>query len=218
MSSSNGFRSNGKSASVNLMGRRSSHTAEELRELILEASTELINEGGLAQLSAREVARRIGYSPGTLYNVFQNLDDLVLTIEGRMLDRLSAKLAQVKTSGSPSDHILEMARVYLRFTHDHPRLWNLLFEHHLPANQDIPGWYQQKLNGLMGHVEAALAPMMPNADKDRVRRAASVLWAGVHGITSLSTADKLSTVTADGASALVDDLVRTYLHGLATGA
>ena len=58
------------------MGRRSSHTAEELRELILDASTALISEGGLASLSAREVARRIGYSPGTLYNVFENLDDV----------------------------------------------------------------------------------------------------------------------------------------------
>ncbi len=210
------FRRGGRSGSVNTMGRRSSHTPEELRELILEASTELINEGGLASLSAREVARRIGYSPGTLYNVFENLDDLVLTIEGRLLDQLSAKLAQVKPSGSAHEHMLDMARVYLRFTHDHPRLWNLLFEHHLPANQNIPAWYQQKLDGLMAHVRAALAPVMPNADQDQIRRAASVLWAGVHGITSLSTADKLSTVTTDGANALVDDLVLTYMNGLSS--
>jgi AcrR family transcriptional regulator len=197
------------------MGRRSSHTPEELRELILEASTDLIKEGGLAALSAREVAKRIGYSPGTLYNVFENLDDLVLTIEGRLLDRLSAKLSQVRSTGSPDDHVLELARVYLRFTHDHPRLWNLLFEHHLPANRDIPAWYQQKLDGLMGHVEAALAPVMPGSDQDKIRRAASVLWAGVHGITSPSTADKLSVVTTESANHLVDDLVRSYLRGLA---
>ena len=41
-----------------------------------------------------------------------------------------------------------------------------------------------------------------------------VLWAGVHGITSLSTADKLSVVTTETASRLVDDLVTTYLAGL----
>ena len=49
-------------------------------------------------------------------------------------------------------------------------------------------------------------------------RAARVLWAGVHGITSLSTADKLSVVTTESANRLVDDLVRTYLAGLANGA
>jgi hypothetical protein len=44
-----------------------------------------------------------------------------------------------------------------------------------------------------------------------------VLWAGVHGITSLSTADKLSVVTTETANRLVTDLVATYLAGLAAG-
>ena len=46
------------------------------------------------------------------------------------------------------------------------------------------------------------------------KRAVRVLWAGVHGITSLSTADKLSIVTTEAAGRLVDDLVSTYLLGL----
>lgn len=196
------------------MGRRSVHTAEELRALILEASTVLISEGGLAALSAREVARRIGYSPGTLYNVFDNLDDLVLTIEGQLLDRLSAVLDGVSPAATPEAHVLELARAYVRFTGQHPRLWNLLFEHHLPADRAVPQWYQQKLDGLMSRVAASLAPLMPGADGDAVRRSASVLWAGVHGITSLATADKLSAVTNESAGPLVDDLVGTYLCGL----
>ncbi len=77
------------------MGRRSSHTPEELRELIIQAATDLIEHGGLTGLSAREIARKIGYSPGTLYNVFADIDDLILTIEYRLLERLSLRLADV---------------------------------------------------------------------------------------------------------------------------
>jgi len=51
------------------MGRRSIHSAEELRELIIQAATDIVERDGLAGLSAREIAKRIGYSPGTLYNV-----------------------------------------------------------------------------------------------------------------------------------------------------
>lgn len=195
------------------MGRRSVHTPEELRELILSSATSLIEKGGLSALSAREIARAIGYSPGTLYNVFENLDDLVLTIEGRLLDRLTALLSESAAASEPKDRIFRLAHTYLRFTHENPRLWNLLFEHHLPAGQNIPGWYQSKLEGLMRLVEEALAPRMLGSSPDEIRRAARVLWAGVHGITSLSTADKLSTVTTDSAAPLVDDLLRTYLRG-----
>ncbi len=197
------------------MGRRSAHTADELRELILDTSTDLIREGGLEALSAREVARRIGYSPGTLYNVFEDLDDLLLTVEGRLLDQLAAALDAVPRQGVQRDRIVEFARAYFRFTQMNPKLWNLLFEHRLPAGRDIPQWYQSKLDALLRRVEDALEPMMTATNRDDSHRAARVLWAGVHGITSLATADKLSIVTSEAAGPLVDDLVRTYLNGLA---
>ncbi len=196
------------------MGRRSSHTAGELRELILEASTALISEGGLASLSAREVARRIGYSPGTLYNVFENLDDLVLTIEGRLIDGLAEELDKVPMTTSPTEQARALGRAYLKYTSEKPKLWNLLFEHHLPAGRSPPAWYQQKIDGLMQRVEAVVAPLMPESDPADVARSAQVLWAGVHGITSLATADKLSVVKCDGAGPLVDLLVEAYLAGL----
>jgi hypothetical protein len=70
----------------------------------------------------------------------------------------------------------------------------------------------------MSRVETALAPEFgPGQDVER-QRAARVLWAGVHGITSLSTADKLSVVTTETANRLIEDLVATYLSGLSGAA
>ena len=51
------------------MGRRSQHTSEDLHTLILEGSEQIIAAHGLAGLSAREIARSVGYSPGTIYNI-----------------------------------------------------------------------------------------------------------------------------------------------------
>ena len=39
---------------------------------------------------------------------------------------------------------------YLDFAAKNPKLWNLLFEHHIPASQAVPDWYRQKLDALMG--------------------------------------------------------------------
>ena len=75
------------------MGRRSTHTPQQLRELILDAAQDIIQDQGLAGLSAREVARRIEYSPGTIYNMFENLDDVVLHVEARVLDALDRRLS-----------------------------------------------------------------------------------------------------------------------------
>lgn len=60
------------------MGRRNEHTREELREISLRAAEQLVTAHGLDGLSARKVASAIGYTVGSLYMVFRNLDDLIL--------------------------------------------------------------------------------------------------------------------------------------------
>src|SRR5207253_2291494 len=51
-----------------LMARRSDHTRAELEALILDEGHRLMAETGYARFSAREVAKRVGYSIGTIYN------------------------------------------------------------------------------------------------------------------------------------------------------
>ncbi|MGE0768296.1 MAG: TetR/AcrR family transcriptional regulator [Hyphomicrobiaceae bacterium] len=200
------------------MGRRSTHTPDQLRQLILDAAQAIIESHGLAGLSAREIARRISYSPGTIYNMFQNLDDVVLHIEARVLDALDERLTVALQDGAPEEKVSRLAEAYLSFTNEHPKLWNLLFEHYMPADAQSPAWYQQKLELLMSRVETAMAPLFPaGADQER-QRSARVLWAGVHGITSLATANKLSNVTSEAANLLVRDLIHNYLAGVAANA
>jgi AcrR family transcriptional regulator len=196
------------------MGRRSIHSPEELRELIIQATTDLVEQEGLEGLSAREIAKRIGYSPGTLYNVFENLDDILLTIEARLLDRLAERLMKTDASGTPQERLLRLADTYVTFTQERPKLWNLLFEHRLPAGHDVPPWYRGKLESLVAPLEDALAPLVGDGDLGAQKRAARTLWASVHGMTSLSTVAKLSPVTGQGGAALVGDLVSTYIAGL----
>ncbi len=198
------------------MGRRSEHTPDVLRALVVEEARKIVAVDGLSGLSAREIARRIGYSPGTLYNIFANLDDLILHIEAGVLDQLDQRLANLPATRSPTANLLHLAQEYLAFTSECPRLWNLLFEHHLPAHTPVPEWYQVKLDALLQRVERALQPLMPFATPELTQRSARVLWAGVHGITSLATAEKLSSVTSASAKDLVTDLVENYLAGLAT--
>ena len=65
------------------MGRRSDHSREEIRQMALQAAESIVTEGGYKALSARKVASEIGYTVGTLYLVFENLDELVLYVNGR---------------------------------------------------------------------------------------------------------------------------------------
>ena len=67
------------------MARRSDHTREELTELAIDAALALIEADGFAQFSARQVAAKIGYTVGTLYNVFGSYDSLLLHVQSQAL-------------------------------------------------------------------------------------------------------------------------------------
>src|SRR3546814_19197358 len=74
------------------MGRRSDHSREELEALILEEGHRHMAESGFATFSSREVAQRIGYSVGTLYNVFGSYARLVAAINTPPFDLWAAFL------------------------------------------------------------------------------------------------------------------------------
>src|SRR5262245_50246967 len=112
------------------MGRRSDHSRPELEALILAEGHRLLAETGFARFSAREVAKRIGYSIGTIYNHFADLDRLMMAINGRTFtmwaDFLEARLAE-----AGDDRIAVLVDGYFRFAADNRNLWMAIYDHRL---------------------------------------------------------------------------------------
>jgi AcrR family transcriptional regulator len=196
------------------MARRSAHTHEELRELILRSAQAIIEQGGFQSLSARELARKVGYSPGTLYNIFQNLDDLVLHVEARLLAELNRRLAEIGDDHPAEEMVRLLARTYFAFTHERPHLWSVLLEHNISRETTIPAWYREVVDGLVRHAERALVRLLPDADPASLRRSACILWTSVHGISTLANTHKLSGSLGEPAQGMLDEFVTIYLDGL----
>jgi len=193
------------------MARRSDHTREELKELAIHTGYELIDKKGFSEFSARQVAANMGYTVGTLYNVFGSLELFILHIHARTLDKWHTQLAQ-GLKRCKSNHLHFLARAYISFARKNYNLWKALFEYQTPE-QAVPDWYAQKLNRMFGLVEEALLPHINN-DRRKARQAAKILWASIHGICVLSLSGKLDTVGSDRAEVLVNALLETYLRGL----
>jgi AcrR family transcriptional regulator len=197
------------------MGRRSDHSPEAIRVMALAATRRLLTERGVIGLTAREIAREIGYSPGTLYNHFNDLDDLILQTNAETLDLLLARVHEARAGHRDAEPALRaMARAYIAETRAAPRLWAALFEHRIAKGRPLPDWYAARIAGLFAPVEEVLAPLFgPKHGKAR-RRTARILWSALHGITSLALSQKLDLIAGVSAEDMADDLISTYLAGL----
>jgi AcrR family transcriptional regulator len=162
------------------MGRRSDHSRSELEALIVTEGRRQLAEVGLARFSARDVAKRIGYSIGTLYNVFGSYDGLMLAINARTLSLWAAHLRE-RLAASGEDRIATLVRGYFEFATDNPKAWIAIYEHHLGDGGAAPDWYQAIAADLMGVVAGEIAAVLPDTEPDTVQALARSLLATVHG-------------------------------------
>nr|WP_137676598.1 TetR/AcrR family transcriptional regulator [Parerythrobacter lutipelagi] len=162
------------------MGRRSDHTPGELRELLLATGHQLMGEVGYPRFSGREVAKRAGYSVGTIYNVFGSLDALLAAINTRTFTQWAAWLRQELETGG-EDRIASLVRGYFGFALARPLLWSAIYEHKVPEGEGLSDADLEGRAALTGIVEQEVAAVLPPDTALDVARFARSLIASVHG-------------------------------------
>ncbi len=194
------------------MARRSEHSLEELKALVLDAAETIVIEEGFSALKARRVAVEIGYTVGSIYMVFANMADLIMHINARTLDNIAAQLEQVNEPAA--DQCIEaLAQTYLSYASQNFNRWLMLFEYRFPQNNAIPAWYQKKQYAVFDRIEQSFVQLAPECAEDRRRQAAHALWGGVHGVSMLSLSGKLDRNNINDVAESVALLVRNFIRG-----
>ncbi len=196
------------------MARRSDHSRDEIREMALTEAEKIVSKQGHKGLSARKVAAAIGYTVGTLYLVFDNLDDLILQINGRTLDRLHTRMVQEQAGfQDPRERLLQLGYTYIGFADADPHLWELVFEHRIAQGEKMPEWFHEKVQRMFALVAAGLEPLAKQQSEQEIVQAAAALWGGVHGICILAMSGQLDVAGVDSVQDLTHSLMSNYLKG-----
>jgi AcrR family transcriptional regulator len=188
---------------------------EELRSRAVGLAHDLVVAEGVGGLTVRRIAHGLGCSVGTVYNLFEDLDDIVLHVAARVVDDLRASLFAPGLPSDPVTALVEIARRYIRFSSARPRLWALVFEWRSTNDRPSPRWHLARIAGLVDAVRVAAAPAFAGrADAGVIAASIEVLWASVHGIAVLAGRGKLGFVTSAEAEQLAERLIVTYMHGV----
>jgi AcrR family transcriptional regulator len=194
------------------MARRSEHSQDELKEMVLKAAETIIIEEGFSELKVRKIAMEIGYTVGSIYMVFGNVADLIMHINGRTLDDLKIQLKQVIKQDNAELSIMQLAKTYVSFATEHSNRWSTIFEHRLAENEVKPDWYQQKIDTIFSLVESQFQSLSAMHSDEQGKLAARALWSGVHGICILTLSGKTDLIGNDVEKSVVL-LVDTFIKG-----
>lgn len=162
---------------------------EKTKQEILQTALGLIKEVGFENLSLREIARRVDYSPAGLYEYFDSKEGIIqaLSNEGnrQLLEVLSS--IQKNQSRSVTCYLVEMCLAYIDFAL-HKREYFTLMSN-LPSERttiDEPVRADSPYAVYLETVQAAIAggeiQIRENFGPEEITYS---LWAFVHGMATL---------------------------------
>lgn len=162
------------------MGRRSDHSRKELETMLIVEGHKHMADVGFARFSAREVAKRIGYSIGTLYNVFGSYDQLIIAINTRTFVLWTDYMRDVLERAG-DDRIRALVEGYFGFARANRNAWMAIYDHHLPHDATMPEEQDLQRGQLTDLVVAEVSAVLPPECRDGAPRLARSLVATVHG-------------------------------------
>nr|WP_241831597.1 TetR/AcrR family transcriptional regulator [Parafrankia soli] len=180
-----------------------------LRRRLVEVGTAMLDEGGLAAVSLRAIARQAGVSHGAPRRHFPTHAALLAAIAAEGLADLASRLAGVRAAGeaagaSPHECVVDAGSAYVRFARERPAMFELMFRHDIlvGSGENLRERSLPLFDAWTDLVRAAL-PALPAPPAgagagapEQVRRRALLAWTHLHGIAVLAANESLGLVTA----------------------
>ncbi|MEQ1719136.1 MAG: TetR/AcrR family transcriptional regulator [Hyphomicrobium sp.] len=188
---------------------------EKLRTEVLAIARQMLETEGLSALHARRIAQSAGCSVGSLYNVFGDLDGLIIAVNMQTVADLRKALTASDLGSAAlklDERLADLAITYARFAVANAYRWRALFEHTLTGDRTIPETYRNDQAQLLSLIEKNIASEI--SDTAMRVRAGRALFAAVHGIVLLAIDSKLAPFDPQAMELEIRFIVKAAAHGL----
>ncbi|MEM9425120.1 MAG: TetR-like C-terminal domain-containing protein [Pseudomonadota bacterium] len=184
-----------------------------MTRLALESARTIVVEEGVAALSGRKVTKRIGYTIGTLYQLFDGMDDLV---ERMNIGTLSSLFDHCKVAVEQEDDVAAqlnaLALGFVEFVRTHPQEWDAIMSYRYKDGYVISEAYNYEIQKLFGLMEGATAQFYGAGQAEEHATDMALLWASLTGIWAVASSERELGGTLEH---MIDRLVRMYLKARA---
>jgi AcrR family transcriptional regulator len=185
----------------------------DLRAALLAEAAVMIADGGIASLTMRAIAGRLGVSRAAPYRHFPDKSALLVAVTAAGFQRLKDRLQSID-AGAPRSGIEQFRRMgeeYVRFALENPAHYRLMYGKEALTRQKLPELREagdDLLALLVGVIQThqrsgAIKRGDPEAQ-------AYVAWSAVHGLASLVIEGQIESNVDE----LIRQTTRTLLDGL----
>lgn len=160
---------------------------DDVRGRVLNAAVKLIDKGGLAGLSMREVARAAGVSHQAPYHYFEDREAIFAALAKDGFEILALRLENsIEVTDPAVDRFCRAGQTYVEFALDHPALFRIMFRPDVVAMERFPEAHacgERAFQTLPTIVQACIAEGLPA--EPNVEALIVLAWSIPHGLACL---------------------------------
>ena len=165
----------------------------EMKSLILEAAHDLFLNKGFDQVSIRNIADEIEYSPATIYLYFKDKNEIFLALHDRSFKVFNSYTADIFKIKDPFKRLTVLGERYIEFALEFPQYYEMMFIIEAPMLCDTNKEQWPEGSKALDAVEYLMTECKKEGyfKGQDVKVLAFVAWSHMHGICSLMLRDRL---------------------------
>jgi AcrR family transcriptional regulator len=168
---------------------KASYHHGNLREEFVTQGLAILESEGIAALSMREIARRIGVTQTAPLHHFEGKTGLLAAIAAlgfRML--FEARMAALKDQREPGERLMAVLLAYVDFARGHPQLFQLMHGPEIPDKSAFPELNDAAIRSY-SVLETAVSDYLlaTEGSLERRRDATLAAWTACHGLAQIMT-------------------------------
>ena len=158
------------------------------RRLITATARAVAEREGWDAVTTRRLSTEIEYSQPVLYKHFAAMEDIVEAVAFEGFGELAQTLGEARGgAGAPEEELGRVAHAFSRFATENPALYEAMFTRATRlrfGTEDTPA----PARAAFAELRDAVAALAGVPDVDTLTE---VLWAALHGLTTLARGDRL---------------------------
>jgi len=187
---------------------------DNIQENLIQTGRQIIEEKGAEFLTARKLSEASGYSVGTIYNQFTNMDNFILIQNYLTLDALYNRLKEVKADFA-YDRLNDYVSVFVKFVMENSNFWFMVYKFHLnQSERSFSVTYLRRISKMVMLIKEAFKDLYPALNNVKRHACVQVLWITLFALSSLLTTNSLKTYSKIDQTKICSFLLNTYLTGI----
>ena len=201
---------------------RTPEEVEAAKQKILEKALDIITERGYEGLSMRRLGRHLNMTAATVYNYFQNKEEIYLHVLTRGFELLYDDMLRAsKSTDDPFEKLKAALKAWLHFGLNQSNYYDIMLTLYIPKYRDFVGGPLEplahkelmtalKVTDLLIGVLEEIAEAYGNIRKEDARIHFIQLVTAIHGVVSLYN-NTILVYVHDHPEDILDSLVESHL-------